>query len=150
MIFPNTFIYTRTKEITVSEQQNLMDRYAITDITRPQLEIFLTRRYINDATKQRLEKLIDLRAQINQIAVNLQALDNEEEKISDDQKRLRENIETLSKTPEAKTLITRYVEKVNTQETRLEAIAKERETLEQQRKKLEQDLSVEIRNIEIK
>ena len=138
------------QEITVSEQQNLVDSYALTNINQSLIELFLTRKYINDATKQRLEKLIDLRNQINQIQAKLQALTNEESKIAEDQNRLRENIETLSKTPEAKTLITRYVEKVNTQETRLETITKERESLEQQRIKLEQDLSVEIRNFEIK
>ena len=138
------------QEITVSEQQNLVDSYALTNINQSLIELFLNRKYINDITKQRLEKLIDLRSQINQIQAKLQALTTEESKIAEDQNRLRENIETLSKTPEAKTLITRYVEKVNTQETRLETITKERESLEQQRIKLEQDLSLEIRNFEIK
>jgi hypothetical protein len=137
-------------ELVVAEQQPLMDSYQLTSLTSRDLEIFLTRRYIDNATKARLEKLIDLRRQINQIEEKLEALDKEEEKISEDQKRLRENIETLSKTPEAKTLITRYVEKVNSQETRLETMVKERENLEAEQTKLERELATEIRNFELK
>jgi flagellar capping protein FliD len=81
--------------------------------------------------------------------VKLESFDDEEDKISDDQKRLRENIETLSKTPEAKTLITRYIDKVNQQETRLEAMQKERETLQKQREDLEKQLAVEINNFSL-
>lgn len=138
------------KELLVSEQQPLMDSYQLTSLTYRDLELFLTKRYINENTKAKLQKLIDLRSQINQIEVKLNALDDEEEKISDDQKRLRENIETLSKTPEAKTLITRYVEKVNNQETRLEAMVKERQSLQEERRKLESDLATEINNFDLK
>ncbi len=137
-------------DLTVSEQQPLMDSYQLTSLTSRDLELFLTRRYIDSTTKARLEKLIDLRAQINQIEGKLEALEKEEEKISEDQKRLRENIETLSKTPEAKTLITRYVEKVNTQETRLEAMTKERQNLEAEQTRIERELATEIRNFDLK
>lgn len=138
------------KDLVVAEQQPLMDQYQLTSLTYRDLELFLSRRYIDDATKARLQKLLELRSQINQIQGKLQALDDEEEKISEDQKRLRENIETLSKTPEAKTLITRYVEKVNSQETRLEAMVKERQNLEAEQQKLGADLAREINNFELK
>lgn len=132
-------------EVPVVERQGLMDRYALRDLSYPQLELFIARNYINVATKQKLEKLITLRGQINQIDVKISGFENEEEKIADDQKRLRENIEALSKTPEAKTLITRYISKADEQETRLESIAKERQTLQTERQKLESELANEIR-----
>jgi hypothetical protein len=138
------------KLFTIAEKQPLMDSYRIASLKVEDLDLFLTRRYIDNATKARLEKLIDLRSQINQIEEKLEALDKEEEKISEDQKRLRQNIETLSKTPEAKTLITRYVEKVNSQETRLETMVKERENLEAEQTKLERELAREIGNFELK
>ncbi|HEY0658987.1 MAG TPA: hypothetical protein VGD05_10960, partial [Pyrinomonadaceae bacterium] len=133
------------KEFKVAEQQALMDSYALTNLSRTDLELFLSRRYINAETKQRLEKLIDLRIKINQIDVKIQSFEDEEEKISDDQKRLRENIEALSKTPEAKTLIARYISRANDQETRLEAIETERKTIEAERQRLEAELSAAIR-----
>jgi hypothetical protein len=137
------------REITISEQQALMDSYALTNLSRADLELFLSRRYINAETKLRLEKLIDLRVQINRIDAKLQAFEDEEEKISEDQKRLRENIEALSKTPEARTLIARYIAKANDQETRLEAIVNERKTLEAEKQRLEVELSNAIRAFNI-
>ena len=105
----------------------------------------MTRRYINAETKARLEKLIDLRIKINQIVEKMGAFDDEVEKIEADQKRLRENIETLSKTPEAKTLIARYIAKANDQETRLETMEKERAASESEKTRLETELANEIR-----
>ncbi len=126
-----------------------MDSYALTNLSRADLELFLTRRYINQTTKQRLEKLIDLRVQINQINAKLEGFDDEVEKIEDDQKRLRENIEALSKTPEAKTLIARYIAKANDQETRLETMEKERKSLEAEKERIERELIIEIKNFEV-
>lgn len=132
-------------EVPVIERQGLMDSYALRDLSYQQLELFIARRYINEETKRKLEKLIALRGQINQINAKIEGFEDEEEKIAEDQKRLRENIEALSKTPEAKTLITRYISKADEQETRLESIAKERQTLQTERQKLEGELANEIR-----
>ena len=72
------------------------------------------------------------------------------ERIEADQKRIRENIESLTKTAEAKTLIERYIAKANEQESRLEQIEKERKTLNAEKERLERELAVEIKNFEVK
>jgi hypothetical protein len=137
------------KEITVGERQPLADNYALTSLTRPQLELFLSKRYIDAATKAKLEKLIDLQIQMAQIDQKLESFDDEEETISADQKRLRENIEALSKTAEAKSLIARYIQKADAQESRLEQIEKERKSLQQQREQIEAQLAAEIRAFQL-
>lgn len=137
-------------DLKVGERQGLKETYALTNITRNEIQLFLDRSYIDEATQQKLEKLVSIRQQINELERRKEVLEDEEEKISADQKRLRENIEALAKTPEAKTLITRYITKANDQETRLEAIEKETAQMEAERQKLERDLAVEIRNFEIK
>lgn len=138
------------QNLVVGERQALMDTYALTNISSSDLQLFLNRRYIDDSTRQKLAALIELRQKINQIEQKIEALEDEEERISSDQKRLRENIEALSKTPEAKTLITRYISKANEQETRIEAIEKETAQLEAEQTRIEAQLVVEIRNFEIK
>ena len=50
----------------------------------------------------------------------IEAIDQEVTEIGTDQQRLRDNIKALTATAEAKQLITRYVAKADTQETRLE------------------------------
>jgi hypothetical protein len=137
------------KIFSIAEKQPLMDSYQISALTYQDLDLFLTRRYIDEATKQKLNKLIELRAQIAQTATKLKALDEEENSIAEDQARLRENIEALAKTPEAKQLINRYIAKANEQETRIEAINKERIILKSERERLEGELAQSIRNFNI-
>lgn len=132
-------------ELKITERQPLMDNYQLTSLSRTDLQLFVSQKYINEATRERLEKLIDLRVKIADIQARLESFDNEVEKIEADQKRLRENIEALSKTPEAKTLIARYIAKAGEQETRLEEMEKERKTLEAEQTRLENDLGREIR-----
>ena len=141
---------TDEKKITISVRQPLMESYQLTSINRVDLDVFFTKGYINADTKARLEKIIDIRSQFAQIEARLNGFNDEVRKIEEDQKRLRENIETLSKTPEAKTLIARYISKANDQETRLEEMEKERKTLAEQKTQLSRDLAAEIKNFEVK
>jgi hypothetical protein len=133
------------KELKIRVRQGLSDNYALTSLSRTDLQLFVTQKYIRDETRLKLEKLIDLRIKINEIETKLDSFDSEVEKIEADQTRLRENIEALSKTPEAKALITRYIAKANDQETRLENMEKERLTLDAEQTRLEAELSREIR-----
>ncbi|HMJ08419.1 MAG TPA: hypothetical protein VK468_05405, partial [Pyrinomonadaceae bacterium] len=114
------------------------------------LDIFVAGRFIDEATRARLAKLIDLRMRINEINASLETKENEAEEISKDQGRFRENIEALAKTPEAKQLIARYIAKANEQESRLEEIRKNRETMIAEKEKLERELAIEIKNFEVK
>jgi hypothetical protein len=130
--------------IPVIERQGLMDSYELHSFTRDHLNLFVAKRYIDDTMRAKLEKLIDLRSQINQIDSRLDVFEEEVKRIEDDQKRLRGNIESLSKTAEAKGLITRYIAKAGEQETRLEEMEKERKTILADKERLQVQLAVEI------
>lgn len=136
-------------EVTVAENLGMMDKYELTSLSPKDLEIFVASRTIDEPTRARLAKLIDLRMQINQINAKLSALDADKGAISADQGRFRENIEALAKTAEAKQLIARYIAKANEQESRLEQIETERRTLLEEKARLERDLAVEIKNFEV-
>lgn len=136
-------------EVTVGENLGMMDSYGLSTFSPKDLDIFVTGRYIDDSTRLRLGKLIDLRMRINDIDAKIAALDKESEAISTDQQRFRSNIEALAKTPDAKGLIARYIAKAGEQESRLEQIAAERRTLEAEKVKIERDLATEIKNFQI-
>ncbi|HQX55923.1 MAG TPA: hypothetical protein PLP07_08355 [Pyrinomonadaceae bacterium] len=138
------------KQLKLSVRQPLMDTYQLSSLSKTDLSLFVTRRYIDEATRARLEKLIDLRTKLAEIDNKLESFDDEVEKIEADQKRLRENIEALSKTAEAKALIARYIAKAGEQETRLEEMEKERRDLAGQKEQLTRELATEIRAFEIK
>jgi hypothetical protein len=134
-----------TVEVPITETQALQDSYQIAQITRRDIEIFVSRKYIDDATKNELDKLLELQARINGLQAKVEKLDEEAEAIDDDQKRLRENIDKLKNTPEAKQLITRYIAKADAQETRLEQIEKEKKAAEAEQGQLTIELAKAVR-----
>ena len=136
--------------LAVMEKQGLMDSYGLMALNRDQLELFIKRRYIDEPTRLRLEKVIDLRLRVNNVARQITALDDEVRAIGSDQKRLRENIESLAKTPEAKSLIARYIAKADEQETRLVAIESEKKALAADKDRLEAELAAEIKTFVVK
>jgi hypothetical protein len=132
-------------ELAVVERRALMDAYALSDFTRPQLDLFVARRYIDDATRAALQNLIDLKTRIAALDARSEAIDTEIEEIGTDQKRFRENIEALTKTVEAKQLIERYIAKADQQETRIEQLTKEKQTVAEERARLQAQLDAAIR-----
>ena len=139
-----------TKEITVAENLGMMDKYDLMSLSPKDLDLFVATRTIDEPTRARLMKLIDLRMQINQINARLAKSQEENELITKDQERFRENIEALAKTPEAKLLIARYIAKANEQESRLEQLTTERRTMTAEKEKLERELAIEIMNFEMR
>jgi chromosome segregation ATPase len=134
-------------EFPVIERKENYDAFNLSDFNRNQLDFFISQRYIDDQTRQVLEKLIDLKSQITRVESQLQEINRQASEITQDQQRLRENIKTLTSTTEAKQLITRYVAKANDQETRLEQIEKERVSLSQQRVRLQSELASAIQGV---
>lgn len=138
------------REAVVGENLGMMDKYNLSELSPKDLDLFVMGRFIDDATKAKMAKLIDLRMQINQINARLATSEKASEEIAKDQDRFRENIEALTKTPEAKALIARYIAKANDQESRLEQMEKDRQTMTAEKDKLERELAIEIKNFEIK
>lgn len=139
-----------TRSLTVAERLPLVDSYQISGLRREDLELFLTRKYIDEPTRAKLNRLIEIREEIAKVDASIRALGEEEKAIANDQARLRENIEALAKTPEAKTLIARYISKADSQESRIEGITRERQTRIRERETLQASLQSEIKSFELK
>ncbi len=133
------------KKFTISFQQPLLESYRLDNISRDQIDLFARNRSIDAATKAKLEAIVEIRFRIAEVDAKLNGLLTEIAQIASDQARLRENIESLAKTPEAKTLITRYIAKANDQETRIETIDKEKKALTEQKEQLRRDLAAAIK-----
>jgi len=134
-------------ELPVTERREVMDSYALTNFTRPDLELFVTRNYIDSQTRTILEKILDIKGRIAETESRLSAMETESTAITEDQARLRENIKALTSTAEAKQLIARYVSKADTQESRLEQIEKDRRTLSEEQAKLQTELNGVVRGL---
>ena len=94
-----------------------------------------------------LQKILDIKARLAQANARSEAVEKEMAEIAADQKRLRENIGALNSTAEARQLITRYVQKADQQETRLEQLTKDKQTLLEERARLQTQLDSMLRTL---
>jgi Carboxypeptidase regulatory-like domain len=136
-------------ELAVTERRALMDNYALLNFSRQDLELFISRNYVDAATRAMLEKIIDLKSRMAAAEARIEAIDQEVTEIGADQQRLRDNIKALTATAEAKQLITRYVAKADTQETRLEELNKDKQAQHAQAERLQTELEGLVRSVAI-
>jgi hypothetical protein len=135
----------KSAEVTVTERRAVMDSYVLTNFTRPDLELFVGRNYIDAKTRAELEKLIEIKSRMSAANARAEAIRTETAEIAEDQARLRENIKALSTTAEARLLIARYVAKADTQESRLEQLEKDRRAVAEEQARLQAELGAAIR-----
>ncbi len=132
-------------ELKVSERRALMDSYTLSNLTPRDLELFVSRRYLDDASRVALEKIINLKSRIAEVSARTEAAGREAAEITTDQARLRENIKALGQTAEARQLIARYVTKAGEQETRMEQLTEARRAAAEERARLQAELDAAIR-----
>jgi hypothetical protein len=136
-------------ELPVTERRALMDSYALLNFTSQDLELFVSRNYIDATLRAVLEKIIDIKSRMAAAAARIEAIDQEITEIGTDQQRLRDNIKALTATAEARQLITRYVSKADTQETRLEQLNKDKQAQHAEAERLQAELEGLVRSVAI-
>jgi hypothetical protein len=136
-------------ELAVTERRALMDSYALLNFTRQDLELFVSRNYIDSNTRAVLERIIDIKSRMAAAEARIEVIDQEVTEIGTDQQRLRDNIKALTATAEARQLITRYVSKADTQETRLEQLTRDKQAQQAERERLQTELESLVRSVAI-
>ncbi|MET0647963.1 MAG: carboxypeptidase regulatory-like domain-containing protein [Pyrinomonadaceae bacterium] len=136
-----------TRELVVAERQRGTETYALSNVTTDQIQFFFSRRYIDAETRAALLNILDLKARVAAAQARVAAIDREIAEIGADQRRLRENIEALTKTAEARQLIARYVQKADQQETRLEQLAQEKQAAAAEWVRLQTQLDAALRSL---
>jgi Carboxypeptidase regulatory-like domain len=136
-------------ELPVTERRALMDNYALLNFTRQDLELFVSRNYIDATARAVLEKIIDIKSRMAAAESRIEAIDQEITEIGTDQQRLRDNIKALTATAEARQLITRYVSKADAQETRLEQLNKDKQAQHVEAERLQAELEGLVRSVAI-
>lgn len=139
-----------TVELAVTERRAIMDSYTISNLTPREIEVFVSRNYVDDPSRAALEKIIEIKGRIAANDARAQELEAEASEIAADQARLRENIKALGQTGgEARQLIARYVAKAGEQESRIERISAERKKAAAERAHLQAELDAAIRTLNI-
>jgi hypothetical protein len=138
-----------TVELPVNERHQITDSYTISSLTRADVDGFIARGAIDDSLRTVLEKILAIKNRIGDQEARIAAIEAEKTQIGEDQERLRENINALKNTAEARQLIVRYVSKANEQETRIEELTKDQKTAEVEKGRLQAELSAAFSSIVI-
>lgn len=122
----------QTASLVVEEALPSETVVQISDITSDQVALFIREKSIDGSIEAALRPVLAQKSVIAGLLSRDSGLDEEQSNIFEDQQRLRENMKALKGSAEEKALLQRYTQQLNEQETRLEAIQKEKRALEAQ------------------
>ena len=98
---------------------------------------------------QQLEPVFAAKRTLTDLDTQIKAKQTEIATITEDQKRLRENMSALKGSAEERALTTRYTNELNQQEDRLATLHKDLDTLNQQHQTATEDLSNKIQSLNV-
>jgi hypothetical protein len=123
--------------LRVREEKPLQQSVALSDAGPDVLTYYMRATQVSDKVKQALQRVSTLRDKLDQTVQQRRRLEQQIQEISQEQARMRENMGKLAQNSE---LYNRYVRKLDQQETEIDKMRKDIETLkgteEQQRKEL--------------
>jgi hypothetical protein len=125
-----------TKKVTkfvVRQQRTLHQSYSLSEVSNQQLALWLEQRYLDNKTEKVLKQIVELRQEAAGIEGQIQRLEKERDALFADQKRIRENLQSLGDRATEKDLRERFVRTLNSQEDRLEKIVEEIKAQQQKR-----------------
>ena len=131
----------------VKEIRDVWESISISNLTPDNILIFARQKYLDDNTLKQMGKIVSAKAELVRIETGLKSLDKERKQIFEDQKRLRENLQGLGQTPEERGLRSRYIQLLDSQESRLGKIEHQEKSLQTQRKTQRKALDMLIGNM---
>jgi hypothetical protein len=114
-----------TTPFVVRQKKLLHQHHSLADLKDQQLAFWLEQKYIDAKVERVLHTVIELRQKAADREAALAILEKERQKIHEEQKRIRENLQALGDRASEKELRERFVRTLNNQEDRLEKIDKE-------------------------
>jgi hypothetical protein len=114
-----------TTPFVVRQRLTAQQTEMFSDISANQLGYWLEQKYVDARTEQVLRQLIALQHTAAEREEQLKNLREESERIHGEQGRIRDNLQALGDRPSEKDLRERFVRTLNSQEDRLEQIARE-------------------------
>jgi hypothetical protein len=135
-----------TQKLTVIEEHEISQAVALTDANADQVAAFLVMPKLSDATKQALQRVVELKTQLAAIQRDRAEREARLQEIGTEQERIRKNMEQLDRNSE---LYKRYVQKFTDQETEFEKLQGEIQALKAGEDKKLQEIQDFIVNLSV-
>jgi hypothetical protein len=138
-----------TVRLHVGESHTQGVRYQLTDLQDDQLQIILNGSGNRAAVETALAPVLAARAKVHDLDTQIDAKQQDIDRLAEDQKRLHDNLAGLKDSPEERALARRYAGEMNTDEDQLQSLKKDQADLVQQRKTAQQALDEAIRHLDL-
>lgn len=135
-----------TKDLVVEHTRTDSTRIAVLGYNWQQALVHQTNGAASQGVVDAIRKASQMQGAINGIDRQLAELDRERDAITQDQDRIRRNMNSVQRGTD---LHTRYIQKLNEQESRIESIIGEREDLQAQREQTQRELNDYLRNLNV-
>jgi hypothetical protein len=136
-----------TVNVTVEDIRPVQTQYSINNVTDDQVALLVREKVLSSTVEAALRQVLAQKAELARLSSEIQTRQGEVEQIGRDQDRVRENMKSLKGSSEERQLLQRYVKQLDEQETRLDALRKELQTLTAERTKKQAELSEFISKI---
>ncbi len=111
-----------TVRLHVGQRHTLSTRYALVNSNPSQIEVLLKQDGDPANVRSALQPVLEAKLKLAVIEAQIQTNNNETNRITNDQKRLRDNLSALKASAEERSLVKRYTAELNVQEDQLAAL----------------------------
>ncbi|MBI4664505.1 MAG: DUF4139 domain-containing protein [Verrucomicrobia bacterium] len=136
----------KSAKLVVREENQLSETAQLANSSSEMIAVYLRAQQLSARVKQALQKFVSLRERASQTAGERSRREQRINEITDEQARIRENMTRLSQQSE---LYSRYVKKLDEQETELERLRQEIESLKSTEKEQQRELNEFLANLSV-
>ncbi|OJH36176.1 hypothetical protein [Cystobacter ferrugineus] len=136
-----------TETFSVTESSGRQRTYLLANTGLDEVNFFLSSGFIDERVARSLREIISLRERVARRSEEVRQRTEERAQLFKDQERIRANIESLKSGTPQRELVARFVTKLNEQEDRLEAIARELERLAQEQREAQEEVNRQIQRL---
>ncbi len=115
----------QTTNLHIEEFHPESSEFALTNLDEKQVAFITQQRQITPAMQDAFRRVLDQKNKVDSLGMQIKTRQHEVETITKDQARVRENMKALKGSAEEKALLQRYAHQLDSQEDRLNTLAKE-------------------------
>jgi hypothetical protein len=136
----------KTGKLVVREEMTQTEQALISSFNPDTYEYYLRSSKLSNKAKEALRRVVQMKEKLSESAAQRSRREQRSNEITQEQTRIRENMARLAQNSE---LYTRYVKKLDEQETQLEQLRKEIESFKDTESKQQRELNEYLSNVDL-
>ncbi len=137
-----------TKKFPITEERLYSEQIALTNLTPDRIFSYVSNKTLDEAGREKLREIGDLKRQIADNDKQLQRLDQQLNEMVQDQSRLRSNISTLRSVAGQQQRVMEYADKLSRQEGELVTLRDRRAAMRTETDELRKELNLAMESLE--